>query len=87
MNMTHPGGAADSILAFLRTRVAAPSSVLDHQTRLLDGGMIDSLGVLDLMEALATEYRFEVMDDDFVPEHFETVGTLAQFVERKLGGG
>jgi acyl carrier protein len=51
---------------------------------LLEEGIIDSLGVLELVRYIETEFRVEVSDEDLFPENFHTIGALASFVERKL---
>lgn len=53
--------------------------------RLLGEGIIDSLGVLDIVGYLESQFRIAVSDDDLSPENFETIGRLTAFVERKLG--
>jgi acyl carrier protein len=54
--------------------------------RLLGEGIIDSLGVLDIVGYLENQFRIAVSDDDLSPENFETIGCLAAFVTRKLAG-
>jgi len=54
--------------------------------RLLGEGIIDSLGVLDIVGYLENQFQIAVGDDDLSPENFETIGRLAAFVERKLTG-
>lgn len=44
---------------------------------------LDSLGVLELAEALESRFGFVIDDSEFNEDTFETVGTLAEFVERK----
>ena len=44
---------------------------------------LDSLAVLELITALEERYGFEVDDADFTGEIFETVGTLAAFVDEQ----
>jgi acyl carrier protein len=66
-------------------------SVRDHaftdEDPLLANGILDSLGVLDLVGYLETEFEITVSDDDLVPEHFETLRRLTVFVEEKQGVG
>ena len=54
------------------------------QTTPLFGGIpeLDSLAVVELASALEEEFSFEIDDDDFTGEVFETLGTLTQFVEK-----
>lgn len=52
---------------------------------LLENGIVDSMGVLDLVSFLEAEYHITIDDEDLVPEHFQTIGRLADFVHAKLG--
>lgn len=51
----------------------------------LFGGMpeLDSMAVVALAVALEREFGFEIDDEDFRGEVFETIGTLAGFVEEQ----
>jgi acyl carrier protein len=51
---------------------------------LLEEGIIDSLGVLELVGYIETQFKLAVSDDDLFPENFRTIGSLTAFVERKL---
>ena len=43
---------------------------------------LDSLAVVKLATSLEEQFGFAIDDSDFTGEVFETVGTLAQFVEK-----
>jgi len=47
---------------------------------------LDSLGVVELVQALEDDFDFTIEDAEFTGELFETVGTLANFVESKTAG-
>jgi acyl carrier protein len=51
---------------------------------LLEDGIIDSLGVLDLVGYIEAEFRVEVADEDLLPVNFQTIVSLTSFVQRKL---
>lgn len=61
----------------------ASSSNLDDQTSLLEGGIIDSLGILDLVSYLETEFSIQIDDEDFDPNNFQNVDQIAKFVAGK----
>lgn len=42
---------------------------------------LDSMAVVALAVALEREFEFELDDEDFTGDIFETIGTLAEFVE------
>lgn len=83
---------SQSITARIRTYLVEHfPSVRDHafgdEDQLLANGILDSLGVLDLVGYLEKEFEITVSDDDLVPEHFETLRRLTVFVEEKQGVG
>jgi acyl carrier protein len=55
---------------------------LDASTKLLgELPELDSLAVVQLVAALESKFGFEVADADFTGDVFETLGTLAAFVD------
>ncbi|MEO5666240.1 MAG: acyl carrier protein [Nocardioides sp.] len=48
---------------------------------------LDSLSVLELATALETKYDVVIDDDDFTGEVFESIGSLADFLESRSNGG
>jgi|HubBroStandDraft_6_1064221.scaffolds.fasta_scaffold985383_2 acyl carrier protein len=50
---------------------------------LLESGVLDSLGVLDLVSFVEQEFSVHVADDELVPENFHSIETLASYVQRK----
>jgi acyl carrier protein len=57
---------------------------LDESTELF-GSMpeLDSMSVVALAVNLEREFDFEIDDEDFRGEVFDTIGTLADFVEQR----
>ncbi|WP_347352477.1 acyl carrier protein [Intrasporangium sp.] len=45
---------------------------------------LDSLAVVEMATSLEERFGFYIEDDEFTGDLFETVGTLAAFVENKL---
>jgi acyl carrier protein len=60
------------------------ADTLSASTPLL-GGLpeLDSMAVVELVAALEARFGFEVSDDEITGEVFETLGSLAAFVEAK----
>ena len=50
---------------------------------LLESGVLDSLGVLDLVSFVEQEFSVHVTDEELVPENFQTIDRIAAFVESK----
>ncbi len=58
---------------------AADETFTDEDS-LIDAGIIDSVGVLELVAFLQRRFGVEVMDADLVPEHFDSIAGMARFV-------
>jgi len=58
----------------------------DHKTPLLDNGLLDSLGILDVVEFVEKSFGISLNDDELVPENFQTTERLAAFVSGKQSG-
>lgn len=52
---------------------------------LLDLGLVDSLGILELVEFLSESFGVTITDEDLNPEAFRSIASLALFVEGKSG--
>jgi acyl carrier protein len=50
---------------------------------LIKRGIVDSLGVMQLVEFCESRYGIAVTDEDLVPANFQTVRRLAAYVEGK----
>jgi len=55
-------------------------SALSYDDSLLEKGILDSAALLELITFLEGEFRISVGRTDMVPENFETVRSIAQFV-------
>lgn len=51
---------------------------------LLESGIIDSLGILEVVGFLEREFGIAVDDEELVPETFDSVDRLTAFVSGKL---
>lgn len=51
----------------------------------LEAGIIDSTGVLELVQFLEETFGFAVRDEEMVPDNLDSLSKLESFVGRKLG--
>ena len=49
----------------------------------LDEGIIDSMGVLELIMFVEETFGISVEDDDIKPENFDSVNKLYEYIHRK----
>ena len=60
---------------------------ITHDASLLDAGIIDSTGVLELVSFLETTFGIEVQDDEMLPENLDSIRAITSYVSRKLESG
>jgi acyl carrier protein len=79
--MTNANNIGERINQFvLRTFPLARKRALNPQDDLLESGVVDSLGILDLVAFIEQEFGIEVSDEDLLPENFNTIDRLTAFV-------
>jgi acyl carrier protein len=61
----------------------ADRAELTVDASLIDTGIVDSMGMLDVILFLETQMGISISDTDTTPENLETIGRIAAFVERK----
>ena len=50
---------------------------------LLDGGIIDSVGVMELVAFLEQDFELTIADDDLIPENLDSVDNLTAYIGRQ----
>ena len=57
---------------------------IDDDTLIFETGLLDSMGLLFLIEFLNEKYEVEVNDDELNPSNFESINSIVSFIEGKL---
>ncbi len=57
---------------------------IDDNQSLLESGVIDSTGVLELIAFLESTYDITIADDEIVPENLDSVDSMINYLARKL---
>ena len=57
---------------------------LKGDTSFLEEGIIDSTGVLELVEYLEDKFQISVEDEELIPENLDSLVNIAAYVEKKL---
>src|SRR6266852_5207258 len=82
--MKEAQNTSDLILNFLvRKFPLARTRGVKESDPLLESGILDSMGVLELVEFVEHEFAIKISDDELVPENFQTIQQMASFVCRK----
>lgn len=61
----------------------ADASSLDVDTSLLDQGIIDSTGVLEVIGFIEETFGITVEDTELLPENLDSIEGIAQYIIRK----
>ncbi len=56
---------------------------LKQDTSFLEEGIIDSTGILELVNFLEETFKVAVDDDDIIPENFDSLKNIVAYLERK----
>ena len=57
---------------------------LENETSLLDEGIIDSTGVLELISYLEDHFKIQIEDNDIIPENLDSIDQVVAFLKRKM---
>ncbi|HXN72308.1 MAG TPA: acyl carrier protein [Candidatus Acidoferrales bacterium] len=91
MNNVSRGDVRLFLTGFIQKRLASqgqdPLGELSDDCDLLLSGVIDSLGLLELVTAVNEHYGREIDFEDLDPEQMTVVGPLCDFVADKMAKG
>jgi acyl carrier protein len=74
----------DAIRSYLLATSANPDvRQLGDDESLLELGVIDSAAMVDLIAHLEKTYGIQVDEDDMTPENFDTVNSIAAYVQSR----
>ena len=63
--------------------LAADAGSLPGDASLTRGGIVDSVGVVELIHFLETHFGIEIADEDLVPENIDTIDNIVRYVGTK----
>jgi acyl carrier protein len=59
------------------------AGTLEDETSFLGEGIIDSTGILEMVDFIEENFGFTVADDELVPENLDTIKNLEAYITRK----
>ncbi len=62
----------------------AEDNPIGDEDSFLETGVVDSMGVMELVAFVQSEFGVEVAQNEIVVENFDSIRKLANFVRRKL---
>ena len=84
--MTTPSANIDKIRRFILDKIALGRGVsaLADEESLVERGVIDSLGIFQLVSFLEEAFGVHIGDEEILLENFSTILDIDQFVRAKL---
>jgi len=75
----------DVIITFIKENFITGRSQkeISPEESLIDSGIIDSTGILELVMFLEEKYSITIEDEELIPENLDSVKNLVAFLERK----
>jgi len=70
-----------------RFMIGKSAETLKDTDLLLEKGILDSTGVLELVGFIEETFSFSVEDEELVPDNLGSVENIVRYVERKAGHG
>ena len=58
---------------------------LKDQTSFMDGAIIDSTGILELVDYIEKDFKITISDNEILPENLDSINNLVNFLEKKTG--
>jgi len=56
---------------------------LEDEASFLEGGIIDSTGILELVAYLEEQFGISVKDEELIPENLDSINNVVAYVNRK----
>jgi acyl carrier protein len=82
--------AMDNVLGRVRTFIEEnflfreDISQLADSDSLLENGVMDSTGILELVAFLESDFSIQMSDAEIVPDNLDSIAAIASYLERKL---
>ena len=78
-------GPKETIIEYIQTTFIKgdESKHLTNDTSFLEEGIIDSVGVLELVAYLESAFDFRIEDEEIIPENLDSVNRLVAFIALK----
>jgi acyl carrier protein len=90
MHLRHAQAATTSIEQDIRQFIVSnflfgdESRPLDVDESLMESGIVDSTGVLEVIAFLESSFHIRVENDELMPENLDSIANLTAFLRRKL---
>ena len=57
---------------------------IDTNKSLYENGIVDSTGVLEIVDFLEETFDIKIDDDELIPDNLDSIRKMSEFVQRKI---
>lgn len=57
---------------------------IDTNKSLYENGIVDSTGVLEIVDFLEETFDIKIEDDELIPDNLDSIKKMSEFVQRKI---
>lgn len=76
----------EKIARYVREKLQSGSAAsLEAEDSLFEAGVLDSVGIFDLVSYLEEEFGLAIGDEQIIPENFESIAAITRFVHATRG--
>jgi acyl carrier protein len=80
-------GIETEIRAFLTKNFPLyKEELVEREQSLVESGVIDSLGILELVDFVETRFDFRIPEDELLPENLDSIANITRYLGEKLDG-
>ncbi|MFQ5559900.1 MAG: phosphopantetheine-binding protein [Nitrospinota bacterium] len=77
----------EEIKTFLREKkFIKEEEEIGSEDSLLEQGVIDSVGIQEIVSFMEKKYSISVDEDDLMPDNFDTLNDMERYIQEKLNG-
>lgn len=58
---------------------------VDADQSLVESGVIDSLGILELVDFVEVKFGLRIPEDELLPENLDSIANITRYLAQKLG--
>ena len=84
LNMTAEIETKIKVKDYIVESTLANVDSIANDTLIFESGLLDSMGLLFLIEFLKEEFGITTNDDELIVENFESINNIVDFIESKL---
>jgi acyl carrier protein len=84
MNATPTEAVRESVRGFIASNFYVPDpSKLADEASLVESGIVDSTGILEVLTFLEQTFAIQVADAEVVPQNLDSIARIVAFIGRK----